>query len=99
MTFGEVSRAVDSFMRTHKLKQKEKAINSYILANMIGVSVGMRLGGKGQFPKIEKFYPNLFEEEEQKQIELDAKTKLSVARFRSFAIQYNKRYQEASNKE
>jgi len=64
MTFGEVSRAVDSFMRTHKLKQKENAVNSYILANMIGVSVGIRLSGKGQFPKIEKFYPNLFEEEE-----------------------------------
>lgn len=99
MTLGEVGRALESFMRVHKVQQKEQAVNSYILANMVGVSVGIRLGGKGQFPKIDKFYPNLFEDEEQKQIEAIVKTKLSIARFRNFAAQHNKKFQEANNKE
>jgi len=61
MTLGEINRYIHSYNRRERQRAKEIAINNYILADLIGASVGRIY--KGNFPPIQEVYPSLFGEE------------------------------------
>lgn len=93
MTIAEVSRYIEAYNRRKRREEKDKAINNYILADLIGASVGRLF--KGNYPSIEEVYPSLFEDE-AKRIE-EQKEELSVQRFLLFAQLHNQKYQEGAN--
>lgn len=92
MTIAEVSRYIEAYNRRKRREEKDKAINNYILADLIGASVGRLF--KGNFPAIEEVYPTLFEEE-TKRIQ-EQKEELSVQRFLLFAQLHNQKFQEGA---
>ena len=98
MTLGEVIREVKSKQRVRRLEAQEKASFDYILANLIGISIGRVLDGKTSYPPIEEVYPNLFNEivKEQREEKEDKLTQLSILRFKQFANFHNKKYAEVS---
>lgn len=99
MTIGEVVRAEEAYEWNQKERQKEKAIFSYKLADMIGLSVARLLGEKDAFPKsVESAYPNLFndnvpnEKLENKEKAKDKPTMdKSAINFLQFATNFNAR--------
>ena len=60
MTFGEVTRAVESYNRRKQAADKERAAWDYRMAELIGASVSRLFGGK--YPAVHEAYPGLFEE-------------------------------------
>lgn len=42
---------------------KQKAVNTYILADLIGASVGRLLDKNAKYPRLWEVFPDLFEEE------------------------------------
>ena len=61
MTVGEIKRYIAAYNQRRKNEEKQIAYNNYILADLIGASVGRLF--KGTFPGIVEVYPSLFEEE------------------------------------
>lgn len=93
MTVGEVNRHIESYNRRHITAAKEKANSDYILANLIGKSIGIILGDKSPMPTLQEAYSNLFEGESQQE---EDRTDVSALRFKLFAQSYNQRYKERS---
>lgn len=94
MTLGEVKRAIESKLRVDKIRAKERATFDYILAELIGVSVGRFMSGSSDYPSLEQVYPSLFTDETKaKESERQAKRdELSALRFKQFAQSYNERH-------
>lgn len=88
MTFAEIERAIDSNVRVEKQREKEKAVNDYILADLIGKSIARIYSATNKMPSIEEAYPTLFDAS-NKQAQQD---NISAIRFRQFAESYNKRW-------
>lgn len=95
MTLAEVQRKFESYKRMRELQQKEKATFDYILADLIGISIGRIYDKHTHYPKIEDVYPALFTEEVDSEKEQEEKDKKNIARFREFANSFNKRWEEA----
>lgn len=96
MTIAEVVRAVESYNRCYKAKQKEKAAFDYILAEAIGSSVARIYSSAAKMPQLYELYPSLFvsaEIEEQQQAKKD---ELSVLRFKQFAQAHNNKIKGAA---
>lgn len=97
MTISELIRAVESKKRVMKQAAQEKASFDYILANLVGVSVGRLYSSTSHYPEINEVYPQLFdmphlaEEKQQKQDEL------SALRFKLFVDSFNKKKREEGN--
>jgi hypothetical protein len=73
-------------------KEQERASYDYILADIIGRSIGRLYSNSAQYPPIEEVYPTLFNTEhikEQKQNKVD---ELSAMRFKQFAASFNKKF-------
>lgn len=97
MTLAELERAIESKKRMEKLRAQEKASFDYILADLIGRSVGRIYSSATKIPEISEVYPSLFEEkifEEKKQ---EKQAELSALRFKQFANSYNKKFKEVAN--
>jgi hypothetical protein len=94
MTLAEVKRAVKSRIRVKKMEAKERATFDYILANLIGASVGCVLDSNTTFPPIEEVYGSLFEDEVKKKEEakIDKQTQLFIARLKAYANFHNKKF-------
>lgn len=94
MTLGEVKRAIESKLRVDKIRAKEKATFDYILAELIGASVGRFMGSTGDYPTLEQAYSSLFTDEAKtKENERQAKKdELSALRFKQFAQSYNEKH-------
>ena len=92
MTLAEVSHYIEAYNRRKRREDKELAINNYILADLIGASVGRLF--KGNFPQIEEVYPSLFEEETNSEEVQKQKDELSVQRFLLFATQFNQNFEK-----
>ena len=91
MTLAEITRYIKSYNRKKKQQAKEIAINNYILADLVGSSIGRLY--KGTFPKIQEVYPSLFEEgDEVDEAIQEKKDQISAQRFLKFAQAYNKNY-------
>ena len=92
MTIAEVSRAIESRVRVKNLEAKEKATYDYILADLIGRSVGRVYSSSVQMPSINDAYPSLFQTTEAQEKQQKAKQELSAIRFKQFADSFNKRF-------
>lgn len=94
MTIAELTRAVESKKRVEKLKVQEKASFDYILADLIGRSVGRVYSSSAKMPDICEVYPTLFENqqiEEKKQVKT---AELSALRFKLFAKSFNDKFKQ-----
>jgi hypothetical protein len=92
MTIAEIDR----FIKGATWRIRSKAQFDYILADLIGISVGRIISKEAQFPSIEKVYPHLYEEEELEEIEKqkkeeEAAVNTSKNRFLEFALKHNAR--------
>ena len=96
MTFAEVERAVESYSRVKKNKDRERASYDYILADMIGRSISRVYNSSNKMPSLAEAYPSLFSQEEEQSAISQKQEELSVARFKQFAEAYNKRFKEVS---
>lgn len=98
MTIAELIRAVESKKRILKQEAQEKASYDYILANLVGISIGRLYSNSSHYPEIHEVYPQLFdmpqliEEKQQKQDEL------SALRFKLFVDSFNKKKREEGKK-
>lgn len=94
MTLAELQRKFESYKRVKETQEKEKATFDYILADLIGLSIGRLYSKNNKYPKIDEVYTSLFPhniEEEQKK-----KDALSIERFKQFANSFNKKLEGAN---
>lgn len=92
MTLAELIRAIESKKRIHKEQLREKAVQDYILGDLIGKSIARIYNSSATYPQIYEVYKDLFDSEEleeQRQEQLDT---LSALRFRQFANHFNKNF-------
>lgn len=99
MTLAEVIRAIESYNRRYKAREREQAAYDYILADAIGKSVSRIYSSSAKMPKIYELYPALFDSDEAKEQEQVRRDELSVLRFKQFAAAHNKKYEGATVKD
>lgn len=92
MTFAELDRTLSSRKRVMKHEAQERASFDYILADLIGRSVGRIYSSSTKIPEIAQAYPALFDDEEIQQKKAEKQAELSVLRFKQFADSFNKRF-------
>lgn len=99
MTLAEVNRAIASRNRVKKLEAQEKASFDYILADLIGRSVGRIYSSSTKLPEIAAVYPSLFNSQEVEEKRAEKKAELSALRFKQFAESFNKKFKKEEGKE
>lgn len=77
-----------------KYEAQQKASYDYILADLIGRSIGRLYSATTKMPTIAEAYPNLFENEEIQEEIQKKKDEASAMRFRLFAQSFNKRFRK-----
>lgn len=93
MSLAELERKFESYKRVKENQQKEKATFDYILADLIGISIGRLYNKNNKYPKIADAYPTLFTgdaETEQKKKDIE-----NINRFKAFANSFNKKWEGA----
>jgi len=84
MTLAEINRAIDSKKRVMEIEAKQQAISDYLLADLIGYSVGRIHNKKNKMPTLEEAYPTLFRTaEDQERIEQNR-----IEKFKAQLIQF-----------
>ena len=96
MTLAEVDRAKASRKRVMKQQAQEKASFDYILADLIGRSIGRIYSSATNIPDITTAYPTLFDSKEVEENRAARKAELSALRFKQFADSYNKKFSKGS---
>ena len=96
MTIAELTRAINSKKRVKKIQEQEHASFDYILADLIGRSVGRIYNSSNKIPEIEEAYPKLFNSEEFQKAKKEKQDELSTLRFRLFAESFNKKFKEVA---
>lgn len=91
MTFAEIERAIESYMRREKEKAQERASYDYILGDLIGRSMARIYSSANTYPEISEAYPTLFSNKEVQEQKAAKKAELSAIRFRLFAEAHNKK--------
>ena len=86
MTVGEVTLIVEAYNKKQEEEYKIQLSLDYQLASNIAYFVGLALNGK-QIPSLQKTYPSLFKEVEQKEVKSSAIQKELLI---DFAIRHNK---------
>ena len=94
MTLVELLRKFQSYKRVKENQEKEKATFDYLLADLIGRSVGRLYNKNNSYPKINEVYSSLFPIDEE--VEQETKDALSAIRFRQFANSFNKTMEGAN---
>ena len=92
MTLAELNRAIASRKRVLKMQAQEKASLDYILADLIGRSIGRIYSSSTTIPEISQVYPTLFNDKEVEEKRAEKKAELSALRFKQFADSYNKKF-------
>lgn len=92
MTFAELERALASKKRVIKSEAQQRATYDYILADLIGRSIGRLYSSSAKMPEIASMYPALFDDEEIQAKKAEKRAELSALRFKQFADSYNKRF-------
>lgn len=93
MTFAELERLIDSKQRVQKTQARERACFDYILANLIGRSVGRIYSSNNKFPELYSAYPDLFDAQEAEEQKRARQNELSALRFKQFANAHNKKFE------
>lgn len=96
MTLAELERAIESKKRVEKVRLQEKASFDYILADLIGRSVGRLYSSSTKIPEMHEAYPTLFDTENLEEKKQEQLAELSALRFKQFANSYNKRFKEVA---
>ena len=86
MTIGEVTLIIEAYNKKQEEEYKIQLSLDYQLASNIAYFVGLALNGK-QIPSLQKTYPSLFSEVEQKEVKSSAIQKELLI---DFAIRHNK---------
>ena len=86
MTIGEVTLIVEAYNKKQEEEYKIQLSLDYQLASNIVYFVGLALNGK-QIPSLQKTYPSLFNEVEQKEVKSSTIQKELLI---DFAIRHNK---------
>lgn len=94
MTPAEVFRAIESKKRVMKVEAQEKATYDYILADLIGRSLGRLYSSSATMPELGAVYPSLFDTKDIEQKKQEKKMELSAIRFQQFAQSHNRKYKE-----
>lgn len=92
MTLGELERAIESFKRREKARAQEQASLDYILADLIGRSVGRLYSSATKIPELSEAYPSLFNSADIEEQKAQKKAELSALRFKQFANFHNKKF-------
>lgn len=92
MTIAELERSFSSKLRIEKKKAQERASFDYILADLIGRSIGRLYSSSNNMPEISSVYPSLFDSKEIKQKKQEQKDELSALRFKQYANFHNKKF-------
>lgn len=92
MTFSELTRALSSKQRLLKQQAQERASYDYILADLVGRSVGRFFSSSNKFPEVAEAYPNLFNTEQIEEAKAQKQAELNIARFKQFADNHNKNF-------
>ena len=92
MTIAELNRAVESRCRVKQQEAQNKATMDYILADLIGRSVGRLYSKENTFPEISKAYPSLFNDEEMEEKKRQRELELSVMKLHKIANSLNKKF-------
>lgn len=96
MTPAEFSRLMKSKHRVKLQEEKNRATFDYILADLIGRSVGRAFSNSNKLPNIADAYPSLFQKEEIEEKLREKKAELSAKRFKMFAETFNSQFKEVS---
>lgn len=94
MTLAEIERAIASRKRVMKLQAQERASFDYILADLIGRSVGRIYSSSTKLPDIAAVYPSLFDTKEIEDKRAEKQAELSALRFKQFADSFNKKFKK-----
>lgn len=100
MTISEIERAMLSRKRVLDREARQKANFDYILADLIGRSIGRIYSSTTNIPDIYSVYPTLFSSQEIEEEKAQRQAELSTIRFRLFAKAHNDKYNQevAKNK-
>ena len=96
MTIAELERAIDSKKRQQKLKAQEKASFDYILADLIGRSIGRLYSSASNMPEISAVYPSIFDNKEIEKAKSAKRAEISAIRFKQFAQFHNNKFNGGS---
>lgn len=94
MTLAELNRAFASKRRVMKQQAQERASYDYILADLIGRSIGRLYSSSTTLPEISAVYPTLFDSQEVAEKRAEKNAEVSALRFRQFANSFNKRFKK-----
>lgn len=97
MTLAELTRAIDSKKRQKKLEAQEKASMDYVLADLIGRSIGRLYSSSARMPDLAEAYPDLFDVQEIEEKQQAQKAELSAIRFKQFAKFHNNKFKEVAD--
>lgn len=89
MTLAELDRAIESKRRVDKMKAQERASFDYILADLIGRSIGRLYSSSTKLPELADAYPSLFNNEEIQEQKQNKINELSALRFKQYANFHN----------
>jgi hypothetical protein len=92
MTLAELTRAMQSKNRVKKMQAQEQATFDYILADLIGRSIGRIYSSSTTIPEISAVYPSLFDSKDIEEKKAEKKAELSALRFKQFANSFNAKY-------
>lgn len=92
MTIAELERAIESKKRQQKIEAQEKASYDYILADLIGRSIGRLYSSATNMPDISAVYPTIFNSKEIEEARSAKLAELSAIRFKQFAQIHNNRW-------
>ncbi len=97
MTIAELTRAMRSKNRIKKQQAQEQASFDYILAELIGRSIGRIYSSSTKMPDISAAYPSLFDDKDIEEKKVSRKNELTALRFKQFAESHNKRFKGREN--
>ena len=89
MTIAEFDRALASKKRIEKMRAQEQASFDYILADLIGRSIGRIYSSNTALPELAEAYPSLFDTKEIEEYKQQKRNELSALRFKQFANFHN----------
>lgn len=97
MTIAELERAVQSKKRRQKEEAQQQAIYDYILADLIGRSVGRLYSSSARMPELSEAYPALFDSQKMEEEKSAKLAELSALRFKQFAKFHNNKINGGGN--
>lgn len=96
MTFAEIERYFASRKRTREDAERRQAYFDYVLADLIGRSVGRIYNKSNKLPAIHEVYPTLFEAEQYEEKLQQKRAEAFAANLKQFSLMNNAKFAEVS---